>query len=91
MVIYLLGRFTGLINYSTPQLVILISAFGFPIGDPCLSIILTTSIPFVAFPKTTCFPFNQGVSPTQIKNYNANISVMEEGKETDGAKVMALL
>lgn len=42
-------------------------ARGLPKSVPLLSILRTTSIPFVTFPKTVCFPFNQGVAAVQMK------------------------
>jgi hypothetical protein len=41
-----------------------------PKSVPLPSIFLTTSIPDVTLPNTTCLPFSHGVSPTQMKNYH---------------------
>mmetsp|Transcript_8455 Transcript_8455/g.15645 ORF Transcript_8455/g.15645 Transcript_8455/m.15645 type:complete len:112 (+) Transcript_8455:76-411(+) len=53
---------------SAPELAISTFAEVLPLPDPRASIFLTTSIPLVTFPKTVCFPSNQGVSAVQMKN-----------------------
>lgn len=42
-------------------------ARGLPKSVPLPSILRTTSIPFVTFPNTVCFPFNHGVAAVQMK------------------------
>lgn len=44
-------------HYSTiPEEVMVTFFVGFPLGVPIDSIVLTTSMPSMTFPKTTCFP-----------------------------------
>jgi hypothetical protein len=45
----------------------IISEVGTPLVEPNDSIFLTTSIPSMTLPKTTCLPSNQGVASTVMK------------------------
>ena len=39
-----------------------------PLGEPSASTFVTTSMPSVTSPKTTCLPSSHGVSTVQMKN-----------------------
>lgn len=55
---------------SCPQSTIEIVWLVLPVELPNDSICLTTSIPAVTKPKTTCLPSNQGVSTVVRKNWD---------------------
>lgn len=55
-------------------------ALGLPKSVPYASILRTTSIPLVTFPKTVCFPFNQGVAAVQMKTGEVKVMRINQRK-----------
>merc|ERR1712189_6769 len=58
------------ILYSSPEFVIVIFLCVFPLSEPKPSMVLTTSIPEVTEPNTTCLPSSQVVFAVQMKNWD---------------------
>merc|ERR1712217_236885 len=56
-------------HQSWPQSAITTGLAVFPLWEPTASIFLTTSIPSVTEPKTTCLPSSQAVLTVQRKNW----------------------
>merc|ERR1711976_785948 len=56
------------LTYSCPQSAITTGFAVLPLCDPTASIFLTTSIPSVTLPNTTCFPSSQLVFTVHKKN-----------------------